>query len=217
MTDLAAIDSAARQSSLEVLGAFHPTAQDNAPDGTATLVLLGPAEPGFWKTITTSTEYRDGEADPIDRWSERVVGDLATGFEAMALFPFGDPPYLPFIAWAQRTGRIWASPVTLLVHETQGLMLSIRGGLALREKLDLPAPSDRPCDTCADQPCRTACPVNALGSGGYHTADCHTYLETPEGRRCMDGGCRVRRACPISQNYGRVEAQSAYHMRRFHR
>jgi epoxyqueuosine reductase len=35
---------------LEIFGAFHPGPDDGAPAGTATLLLLGPAEPGFWAT-----------------------------------------------------------------------------------------------------------------------------------------------------------------------
>ena len=107
--------------------------------------------------------------DPVDRWSRRVVGRLACDLGAKALFPFGGPPYHAVLSWALRTGSVWESPVRLLVHGTQGLMVSFRGALALKEVVDLPPPPARPCDTCA-RPCLTACPVGALTGAGYDVA-----------------------------------------------
>ena len=133
-----------------------------------------------------------------------------------ALFPFGGPPYLPFIAWATRTGRAWPSPVGMLVHDRAGLMISIRGAIALPHSIDLPATGPRPCETCA-APCRSACPVDALGPDGYDVVACHAYLDTDPGRDCMELGCKARRACPLSAASERVPAQSAYHMRQFHK
>ena len=134
---------------------------------------------------------------------------------ATALFPFGGPPYLPFFSWAERTGRIHASPIRLLVHDTAGLFVSFRGALALPTHIDLPQPPDTPCATCTAQPCRTACPVSALNGESYDVDVCKTYLETPEGSACMSQGCAARRACPVSQGFPRVAAQSAYHMTAF--
>lgn len=214
--DHAHLRDACRRRGLDIFGGFHPGPEDGAPEGCGTLILLGPAEPGFWPRVLKSAEFRDGAPDPLDRWSERVVGDLARETGAQALYPFGGPPYRPFIDWSLRSGRAWRSPVTLLVHDTAGLMVSYRGALALPSRLDLPPAPPRPCDTCAAQPCRGACPVAALTSAGYDLDACHAYLDTDPGRDCMTGGCRVRRACPVSQSYGRLPAQSAFHMRSFH-
>ena len=148
---------------LEVLGGFTCQDEPGLPKGTRSLIMLGPRQPGFWAAVKTSPEW--GGPDPVDRWSRRVVGGLACEIGAKALFPFGGPPYQPFHTWALRTGAIWESPVKLLVHGTQGLMVSFRGALALKEVVEVPA-TTRPCDTCA-QPCLTACPVGALGAGGY--------------------------------------------------
>ena len=198
---------------LEVLGGFHCADEPGLPAGTRTVVLLGPREPGFWDDVTGSQEW--GGPDPVDRWSRRVVGGLAGALGGTALFPFGGPPYLPFYAWALRTGSIWESPVRLLVHGTQGLMVSFRGALALPDVVDLAAPPPRPCDGCP-KPCLTACPVGALTGAGYDVPRCHGFL-ADGGDDCMAGGCLVRRACPVSQAYARMPEQSAYHMRQFHR
>jgi hypothetical protein len=201
---------------LAVMGGFHPGLDDGAPQGTQTLLMVGPAEPGFWAHLTAQPEWQDSAPDPVDRWSRRVIGRLACDLGAKAVFPFGGPPYAPFQRWAKATGRAWESPVRLLVHDLAGLMVSYRGALALKDRLDLPPVGARPCDACA-APCLTACPAGALTGAGYDVPACHAFLDRPQGQDCLSGGCHVRRACPLSQSYGRVAEQSAYHMRQFHR
>ena len=122
----------------------------------------------------------------------------------------------PLSTLALRTGRMWQSPVRLLVHDVQGLWVSFRGALAFKERLDLPALAARPCESCA-APCLTACPVGALTTAGYDVPACHAYLNTDAGQTCMTDGCIVRRTCPVSQGYARIPEQSAYHMRQFHK
>jgi epoxyqueuosine reductase len=217
VSGLDTLSAAAAHHHLGLFGAFHPSAEDRTPVGTGTLVLLGPSEPGFWPHVTASPEFMDRAPDPLDRWSARVIGSLAARFDATPLFPFGPPPYRPFFSWALRSGHAWASPVQLLVHAEAGLMVSYRGALALPERLDLPTPPQRPCNTCAGQPCLTACPAGALTQAGYDVPACHTFLDSDAGANCLTTGCAVRRACPISQRYARVAEQSAYHMRLFHR
>lgn len=200
---------------LTVLGGFAATPDDGLPEGTRTLLLLGPAEPGFWPHLTAQPEWLDGRPDPVDRWSRRVIGRIACDLGGKALFPFGGPPYHPFYRWALKTGRIWDSPVRLLVSADQGMWVSFRGALALKDDVPFPAPTTRPCEDCA-RPCLTACPAGALTGAGYDVPACHAFLDTGNGEGCMTGGCHVRRACPVSQGYARLPEQSAYHMRRFH-
>ena len=216
MITLDQIETAARATHLTVAGAFHPGPEHNAPKGTQTLALLAPFEPGFWQAFQTAPEWIDGQPDPMDRWSTRTISALAAKLNATPIFPFGGPPWHPFIRWAQATGRIHKSPVTLLLHDAQGLMISFRGALALRDAVELPAPPLSPCLTCVRSPCETACPVNALTENGYDTDACHRYLNTPGGTDCLDNGCRARRSCPVSASFDRQPAQSAYHMAQFH-
>lgn len=198
---------------LVVLGGFACDGDPTLPAGTRSLLLLGPAW-DFWAHLQTQPEWN--QPDRVDRWSRRVIGRLAGELDATALFPFGGPPWKPFHQWALRTGQIWDSPVRLLVHADQGLMVSFRGALALRQHITLPEPPAKPCDSCA-QPCRNACPVSALTPQGYDTAACHAFLDTAAGTDCMNSGCAVRRTCPLSIGHARMQNQSAYHMRQFHR
>ncbi|MCV2872004.1 ferredoxin [Defluviimonas sp. WL0050] len=217
-TDLSSIDSMAAGHRLAVFGGFHPTQGDDCPESTGTILLLGPSEPGFWAHVTTMPEWQDGAPDPLDRWSKRVLADIAFIHGGEAIFPSDGPPYPPFYRWALRTERVWASPVQLLVHDRAGLMVSFRGALALPDRLDLPPPpAASPCETCTERPCEAACPSGALTPEGYDVPSCHDFLDTPSGQDCLSSGCRVRRACPLSQAYGRLPEQSAYHMRLFHK
>lgn len=211
---LEAVTARLKGEPLDIFGALHTVPEDGLGDGT--VVLLGPREPGFWTTFTASPEWQDGAPDPMDRWSTRVINAAARDLGATPLFPFG-APVRPFFTWALRSGRAWASPVMLLVHDTAGLLVSYRAALFLPECHPLPEPPHKPCDTCTGKPCLTACPVSALNADGYDLPTCHAYLDTTAGTDCMDHGCAVRRACPVSQGYGRVPEHSAYHMRQFHR
>ena len=201
---------------LTVVGGFRPQPQDNAPEGCQTLIMLGPDEPHFWKAFTQCPEYNDGQPHPLDRWSKRMVGELATAFDCPALFPSDGPPYPPFFSWALRTGRCHASPIQMLVHDTAGLFVSFRGVLALNHIVELPDAPPNPCLGCATRPCETSCPVGALPTPeGYDVPRCKSFLEAKAGSACLMTGCAVRRACPVSQSYDRIPAQSAFHMKAF--
>jgi hypothetical protein len=213
---LAQIADLARHDHLSVLGAFH-TDMDDPDIGLGTLVLLGPEEPGFWAHVVKTPEFTDKASDPLDRWSRRTVSSLASTLGGTPFYPFGSPPR-PFITWALRSGRAWVSPAQFLVHDTAGLFVSYRGAILVPGELDLPPAPAKPCDSCAEKPCLSACPTNAItAEEGYDIPACHAYLDTPEGQACMTKGCAVRRACPLARTYPRVEAQSAFHMAQFHK
>ncbi|MCA8884311.1 MAG: ferredoxin [Rhodobacteraceae bacterium] len=203
---------------LVVAGVLPVQSDDPVPSGAQSLVLLGPAEPGFWAAAQSAPEFADGLPDPLDRLSRRMIRPLAAALGAAAIFPFDGPPYAPFHAWALRSGQIWASPLGLLVSRAAGLFVSFRGALALPAPVEAsPEPEDSPCDTCSARPCTTACPVAALRpDAGYDISACHRHLDRPEGAACLSQGCAARRACPFSQRSGRRPDQSAFHMKAFH-
>jgi ferredoxin len=215
MVGLSDLTIAARTHALDVAG-LVPNGAARMPDGVRTILLLAPDEPAFWPVFTQSAEYRDGAPDPMDRWSRRVITQLAKDVGAHPIFPFGATPPHPFYTWALASGRVWSSPVRFLVGQRAGLWASYRGALGLAQVLDpMPRVAD-PCTPCP-RPCTSACPVGALTEDGYDITACHAYLDTAQGQDCMTQGCAVRRACPVSQRLGRDPDQSAFHMRQFHR
>lgn len=197
---------------LTSMGHFAIAPQDDLPLQTGTVILIGPDEPQFWAVFTQSPEYHDGAPDPLDRWSRAALDPLADRFEGHAIYPFGGPPWHPFQTWAQRTGRAWTSPIGFLVHDTAGLFASYRGALVVPWQMDA-GRGTRPCDTCTDQPCRSACPVDAFANG-YDVPACKGHLRSPDGAACMMQGCAARRACPVGRNL-RLPAQAAFHMEAF--
>ena len=203
-------------------GAFHPAADDAVPpfaDGTpaATLVLVGNAGPGMWPVFVASEEANDGAPDALDRWSRRVVSRLADALGGTAHFPFGGPPWLPFIRWAQRAGPVHPSPIGPLVHPDFGLWHAYRGAIALRERLDLPPRDNRPspCERCIERPCLSACPVGAFSTTGYDVDRCAAHIASPPGTQCLDEGCLARHACPAGRGAAYDASQAAFHMRAF--
>jgi hypothetical protein len=198
---------------LSISGAYHPAAND--PALAKTLILLSPSS-DFWGVFENSIEATDNTADPIDRWSTRVITNLGLELNARALFPFGGPPYAPFLDWAKQSSRAFASPLGMLVHDTYGMMISYRGALAFDQKIPLPPHAPKhPCETCTDKPCLTACPVNAITDTGYDVASCHQYLDTPAGETCMTQACQVRTSCPVSVAVQRNASHNLLHMRAF--
>ncbi|MDE0969789.1 MAG: ferredoxin [Octadecabacter sp.] len=189
---------------------FHLTPLGGFHEGDTTTILLGPMEPGFWAYVTQRFEFCGDE--PLDNWSHAIISLISKITNSQALFPFGGPPYHSFISWALRSGETWQSPVGLLVHKDAGLLVSYRGALQFDYHIDLLTPSTNPCDTCADQPCLIACPVSALSSKGYDVPSCKAHIKTDA---VCSLGCRVRMACPVSLSYGRIQPQTAFHMKAF--
>ena len=199
---------------LTVVGAFHPEPEDIAPEGIATLVLLGPGGPDMWSRFTSDPEYHDNADHAMDRWSERVISGLARSLEARAFFPFGGPPWHPFQRWAAKAEGAVVSPVAMQATAARGLWTSYRGALGFPARLDLPE-TDRP-DPCAPcpKPCVDACPVGAFQDGTYDIPRCVTHVRSEAGMACLQG-CLVRRACPAGKGMMLPTEQRAFHMAAF--
>ncbi|MDH3316626.1 MAG: hypothetical protein OER43_12800 [Gammaproteobacteria bacterium] len=202
-------------------GGFHPRADDAVPEVSpgfpcATLVLVGNAGAEMWRRFNASPE-RTLPVDPLNSFSQRVVGDLAERFDAKLLFPFTGPPFLPFLKWAQKAEPVWPSPIGPLIHAEYGLWHAYRGALAFSARIELPEKeaARRPCDTCTDRPCLTTCPVEAFSESGYHVPRCVAHVDSPAGSECLTGGCLARRACPVGRKYAYAAVQAEFHTRAF--
>ncbi|MFQ5567181.1 MAG: ferredoxin [Paracoccaceae bacterium] len=210
-----AVDRAAAALGLAVTGAFHPRAGDGAPEGIGTILLLGARRDAMWRAFSASHEAADGRPDPLDRWSRRVIGYLAADLGAVALYPFGGPPYRPFQRWAARGEGAVASPVAMQVTPSRGLWASYRGALGFREPMTLAArDSTNPCLGCP-APCLTACPVDAFAGGAYDVPRCVSHIISPAGAACREGGCLVRHACPPGHGATPPRGQCCFHMEAF--
>ena len=186
------------------------------PDGmrARTVVLIGTVGGEGFENFQ---RQRRDEPDPMDRWAKRVIDPVAARLGARAAYP-SDRPYLPFQRWAMRAEDVHPSPLGLLIHPEHGLWHAYRGALLFSGGIGgLSARSGRPspCESCAEKPCLTACPVDAFTGTRYDVAACAAHLRTDAAPRCLTLGCRARDASPAgtSSRYG--DAQVRFHMRAF--
>jgi hypothetical protein len=184
---------------------------------TRTIVLAGMVGREGWNAFAASPEASDGFAEPLDRWSRRLIESLARELGGRALFPFGGPPFLPFQRWAQRAEPVHSSPIGLLIHPYYGLWHAYRGAIGFPEELAVPesAPVPSPCESCIGRWCLKSCPVGAFSNTGYDVAACAGHLRSAAGGDCMDFGCRARRACPVGADHAYGPEQANFLMRAF--
>ena len=177
---------------------------------TKFVLLIGNAGPQMFQRFQRET------SGTLDDWTRRVVTPLAAELGASVAFPFDKPP-LPFLSWARRGGAGHVSPLGLNIHPTYGLWHAYRAALLFAVQLDLPVMSngERPCDTCMEKPCLSACPVSAFDGERYDVVACGAHLKSGVNEDCMDGGCLARRACPVGVRYRYGPAQAQFHMKAF--
>lgn len=219
---LTRIDNAVGEFGFILRGGFGPNSGDGVPETlggakTRTLVLIGSVGDRMWHRF--SSERRD-EPDPLDRWTERTLEEIAGRYGAGVVFPF-QRPFLPFQRWLKRGDPSHASPLRLLIHPEYGLWHVLRAAFLFAEPLDLPKEPKAapPCKGCADTPCMTGCPVDAFSARGLDIDRCAGHLASAAGADCMAHGCLARRACPMGASYRHIPDQAAFHMealRRMH-
>ncbi|WP_269585194.1 hypothetical protein [Roseibium sp. Sym1] len=181
------------------------------------LLLIGSTGPSVWPKLSSSPEASDGTADPLDRYTRRVLTEIAAseGFEAA--FPFDGPPYHPFQQWARRCGGFSQSPMGVLAHRDYGPWAGFRAAFLSKTPLAIQQDtrSAGPCETCADKPCITACPAGALTlETGYDVPRCRDHLATSRSLDCWSG-CLARRACPCGREHHQGPDNARFHMESF--
>ena len=135
------------KNSLDIVGYFNPDGSDNICSKVRTILLIGPEEPYFWDVFKKSREYKDNKENPLDRWSKKIIEEIAIKLNARSFFPF-ETPFQPFINWAKKCSTMGSSPVRLLVHKEKGLFISFRGALGINEYIESPNNSKDICTPC---------------------------------------------------------------------
>jgi len=232
MVARATLSAALQSFGLHLRGGFCPDPSDGLQlaDGRAAAVLwlVGNVGGSLWDAFAASPFARDGQANPLDRWSRHVGDTLADQYGGLALYPFTGPPerpgYHPFQQWAARSEPVHTSPLMLRIHPQHGLWHAYRFALVFptlepvdRDALRAPVLGESPCLRCADQPCLTSCPVDAFDGKAFAVQRCSTHLHSPAGTHCMENGCQARNACPVAAHLRYAPAQRAFHMAAFAR
>lgn len=198
----------------DVLGGFEVTPDDQVPhDTTKFAVLIGNIGSGMFDAFAK-------DCDPLtinlDCWTEAKLAPIAKDLNAAIYYPFTKPA-LPFQRWARRANAGFASPLGLNIHPDWGLWHGYRALLAFDEKVSVKSPvlGPSPCEACADQPCLSACPVNAFDGTSYDVASCGKHLMKTASKPCHNDGCLARLACPVGAEHRYNKDQMQFHMTAF--
>lgn len=214
------LPDALAQSGLVILGAFTPEPGDDAPalssgaqPGAA--LMVGNAGSALWQHFA-GADGPGSEAHPLDRWTARTIDPIAARLGAVAVYPF-ERPHRPFLRWAGRTGVLHHSPIGLSIHADYGLWHAYRAALFLAAAVPdhLKAFAQSPCESCADRPCLTACPVNAFSDAGFDVATCRDHVRKGAEPACGAIGCAARHACPVGRGFRYDAVHAAFHMAAF--
>jgi hypothetical protein len=205
---------------LAARGGFHPQPDEGLADlegrPVRTVILIGFTGIQHWPVFAGSPEYQDGQANPLDRWSKRMIDPLAQRHGGRALYPFDGPPWWPFQRWARRALALHTSPLGVLLDPRFGLWHSYRGALALTAEMSLPIPVQwpDPCGSCLAKPCLHTCPAEAVQAGTYDLDTCRAHVRST-GVGCRTSGCVARRSCPVGAEHAYLPAQAAFYMQAF--
>jgi len=219
------IKKQAMQNGLVIRGGFKVEAKDLVPElengaQAVSMILFGNAGSSLWPVFSISEEYEDGLSDPLDRWSKRIGEQLAADSGGMALFPFGGPPFQPFLRWAKKAEQLDSSRLGMLMHPNYGLWHAYRFAVAFSYEvsgLDVAGDTNAiACDTCTDQPCLSGCPVRAFTSDGYDVESCFHFLDQHPDAPCHSSGCQARCACPEGVSFRYDSDHAAFHMAKFY-
>ncbi|MDY0882926.1 ferredoxin [Dongia soli] len=181
------------------------------------LVLVGNAGSAIWPALADFIKANPREQHPLDRWTQRVVSQLARDLTVTDLYPFGGPPWWPFQRWAQRAEPVAPSPIAILIHPVFGLWHAYRAALLLDEPVSLPPrlEAESPCATCIDRPCLSTCPVGAFDGRSYDVLRCAEHVDSEDGKPCRDFSCLARLACPAGTGWRYETAHALFHMNAF--
>ena len=203
---------------LVLRGAVHTDAAQDHGLAQGTVLLIGMVGREGWDRFASSSEAGDGQPDPMDRWSKRLIDAWARQWGGQAFYPSDGPPYIPFQRWAQRAEAVFPSPLGLLIHPLYGLSHAYRGAVLVPHRLEVqkPVAATNPCTACIEKPCLTACPANAFSAAGYDVTACAAHLNSTD-QNCRTRGCLARFACPVGRDFAQAPAQIAFHMQAFYK
>ena len=175
------------------------------------VTLIGNAGSDMWHVFANARGSRNAL---LDDWTKAVLNPIAKQFGLEVRYPY-DKPYPPMLTWAYQAGVGKPSPLGLMIHPTYGLWHAYRaafiGPVARFDFSEQP----HPCDSCADRPCLTACPVTAFTADGYDVETCRTHIARVDEANCMAKACNARRACPVGAAYRYQTEHAQFHMKAF--
>lgn len=174
--------------------------------GARSALVLACGGRDFGEAFDASPEARDGRADPVDRFTERIVSgailrrrDPHVAARAVYYWEQQDGGFADFVALGRACGMGSPSRLGILVHPQYGPWISIRAVILTQAALSVtPAlQTPGPCDDCP-APCAAACPGAALASRDFDVSAC---VRTTLSRETCRLRCDARRACVVGSEH----------------
>lgn len=179
------------------------------------LILLGHGGRKLWDCVQASGI---SGTDPIDNYVTRTVTRFFSETCPSNIYRMAYPGNTPI--GLQQLGKLagWHQPSPFMVGIDQkwGTWFAYRAVILAdtdflpfeavhRTPTETPLANSRPCASCADQACITACPASALSGPSFALDKCITY------RRLPDSACRntclARTSCPVGNEHRYSDAQ----------
>ncbi|HJN74293.1 MAG TPA: hypothetical protein QGF58_10210 [Myxococcota bacterium] len=209
---------------IEELGAIGLNAWGVAPGrehqallpGCRSVVVFGSGGPDLWRAFVVELaehpQHLADEAHPLDAFVRRRVEALELPGCRVVRAAGDETTFLDFRLVALEAGLGWHSKLGLLMHPRFGVWLGLRVAILTTEALE---PSgalagEGPCGACPE-PCRVACPVDAVGIP-FDIRACGRFHHESEQCRAT---CHSREACPegSAQRYPEEAIHYHYHRR----
>ena len=187
-------------------------ATDVDPDGFATMLLFGQGGRRLFEQHVAGELDR---TDPFDTISTQLVEEWLAETHPDVRFEVvypGSAP-LPLGRLAELIGWGRPSPLGLSINAEFGLWIAHRVVVLVEADIVVSgqAAATHPCDSCADTPCVTACPVGAVTlTDPFDLERCSRH------RIALDSVCAyqclARNACPVGADhrYGPVQMRHHY-------
>ncbi|MDJ0956589.1 MAG: hypothetical protein QNI91_07020 [Arenicellales bacterium] len=174
------------------------------------LILIGHSGNMMWRRLH---EQADKGRDPVDEFSvfyaKLFVEKYLDGCAYVVLYP-GELP-IPLQQLGELAGWQHRSPLGLGINKVSGPWFGYRAALLVGIKLPamVDLPGESPCEQCADKPCITTCPANALSASRLPNVSACVDYRLQKRSPCAQQ-CIARLACPVGSEFRYCDEQINY-------
>jgi epoxyqueuosine reductase len=174
------------------------------------LVLTGHGGKTLWSQLQQTDMSID---DPVDSYSlnltQQFIDRYLNGAPSLIIYP-SETHIVPLGQLGELSGWSHPSPLGQGISSEYGIWFAYRTAFLTMANIPtiINPPTPSPCDSCADKPCLSACPVSATGKT-FEISLCTQHRLQPNSP-CADR-CLARMACPIAPQHHYTLLQIQYH------